>query len=551
MSTLPASDARPIISSSFAGFSPQNAAFTAALLSVLGTTAIWPTLLFLWSLWTTDALKSVGMIIPVVSLVLILRVWRSLGWEMNGTWWGAALLTVTIAVVRLREQSVLVFMISPQWSIYVPPPSLVVFAYASGAVLLFGGTRLYRAAWFPIALLWLVNPVPHIFNVYVDLPLQRVSAHVARAFAMALGQPLSPDQMRLMFTPQFGMFIAPGCNGIRGAVTMGLIALVAGYVYRFRLRAHAAVVAAAVLLGYLFNFVRLCLLVLYYLVALRIPWLQNKAKLGDYIIGACLFFVATALLFSVIRRLGESSAELRPPLQPAPRDLLQTSSAAGPLSFRFAAMILFVVIGCVRLSGALVHNRAAVVADADQNALGRFPANLGSFTLSRSWNEYLPGGPLIFHWADYAPADGGAHVAIGLSPVLGSHDTLICHSARGEDPIWHGQLTIPTAVAPINFSGSFFNNGATQYLEASTLCNGSACGESSSDRTHFGFVYSRPDPSALVSQDPERPIPILLRAETIDTTLPADVARKRLSDSVRSFLASASLEQLTQPYRRH
>src|SRR6202453_4574915 len=137
----------------------------------------------------------------------------------------------------------------------MPPHSLVAFAYGAGVVLLFGGPRLFRAALFPLVLLWFVNPIPHIFNVYVDLPLQRASAHVARGFAMALGQPLSPDKLRLMFTPDFGMFIAPGCNGIRGAVTMGLIALVAGYLYRFRWRAHAAVVLRAVLLGYGFHFV--------------------------------------------------------------------------------------------------------------------------------------------------------------------------------------------------------------------------------------------------------------------------------------------------------
>ena len=49
---------------------------------------------------------------------------------------------------------------SPQWSIYVPPHSLVVFAYGAGVVLLFGGTRLFRAALFPLVLLWFVNPIP-------------------------------------------------------------------------------------------------------------------------------------------------------------------------------------------------------------------------------------------------------------------------------------------------------------------------------------------------------------------------------------------------------
>ena len=55
-----------------------------------------------------------------------------------------------------------------------------------------------------------VIPVPHVFSSAVDLPLQHASATVARAFAHALGQPLTQDKLRLMFTPDFGMFIAPG-----------------------------------------------------------------------------------------------------------------------------------------------------------------------------------------------------------------------------------------------------------------------------------------------------------------------------------------------------
>jgi exosortase J len=543
MSTLPATNARAIHSSSIARARPQTIASLAILLSVAGVTAIWSTVLALWNLWATDGLKSVGMVIPVVGLVLILRAWRTLGWEMNGTWWGAALLALTIVVVRLREQSVLVFMITPHWSIYIPPHSLVVVSYASGAVLLFGGTALYRAAWFPIWLLWLVNPVPHIFNVFVDLPLQHISAYVARHFAMALGQPLSPDQMRLMFTPEFGMFIAPGCNGIRGAVTMGLIALIAGYVCRFRFWTHVSVVAGAVLLGYVFNLARLCLLVLYYLVALHFPWLQNKATLGDYVIGACIFFLASCILFAMIRSLSTHTRSAR-------ALTVQTTKTSGSLNLRFAVMFVFVGFGCVRLTHAIGQSASIAIPGTDENALKNFPSRLGTYTLSRSWNEYFPGGPVIFRWADYAPADDGPHVAIGLSPVMGSHDTLICHSARGEDPLWHGQMTAPTADGTIAFSGSFFNNGVTQYLEASTLCNGSRCGEFSNDVMQMGFIYSRPEPSALISQDPERPIPILVRAEIVDSSLPDDLARQRLSDSVRSFLGSVSLATLTQPYRR-
>ena len=85
-----------------------------------------------------------------------------------------------------------------------------------------------------MVLTWFVNPVPHFFTLHIDLPLQHASSLIARGFAHALGQKFTPDQLRLMFTPDFGMFIAPGCNGIRGAITMGFIALIAGYLYKFK-----------------------------------------------------------------------------------------------------------------------------------------------------------------------------------------------------------------------------------------------------------------------------------------------------------------------------
>jgi exosortase J len=552
MSTFPAAaEVSPLPDAGAAGLSVPRAAAMAAVLAVLGLSTIWSTVMALWSLWMTDALKSIGMFIPLVSFVLVLRVWRSLGWEMEGSWWGLVLLTVTAVTVHVRDQSIMILVLSPQWSIYVPPHSLVFFAYGAGVVLLFGGTRLFRAALFPLILLWFVNPIPHIFNVFVDLPLQRASAHVARAFAIALGQPLSPDQLRLMFTPEFGMFIAPGCNGIRGAVTMGFIALIAGYVYRFRWHAHAAVVAGAVLLGYVFNFVRLCILVLYYLVALHFTWLQDRAEMGDYIIGACLFLFGTFLLFYVVRRLSESSGDIKPPAITPPT--LARSSTARFFHLKFVAMLVLVLFSCYGVARAyvLTHSESYTAErKTDQNALGQFPAHIGSYTLSRSWNENLFTGPLLFHWAQYVPDGGGPPISLGVSPSMGSHDTLICHSARGEDPLWRDQLTLPTVRnAAVSFSGSFFNDGATQYLEATTICNGVSCGEYSSDRTHFGLVYSKPTTQALFSQDPQRPIPILIKAETIDTTLPAEVARQQMIAAVRTFVASVDLDGLTQPYR--
>ena len=532
-------------------FSPPLAAGFVAILAILGVASIWSSSVMLWALWTTDALKSIGMVIPVVSFLLILRVWRSLGWEMDGTWWGFALLLATAILVKMREQSVMVLVLGPEWNLYIPPPSVVVFAYGVGLVLLSGGRRLFRASLFPLILLLFVNPVPHLFNVYVDLPLQRASAHVARGFAMALGQPLSPDKLRLMFTPEFGMFIAPGCNGIRGAVTMGLIALVAGYLYRFRWRAHTLVVLGAILLGYLFNFVRLCVLVLFYLVALHFPWLQDRAENADYLIGAGLFFIAVYLLYMVIQHLGSKPGDEAGGVLVLPQVEPEAPVVGGSFYLRAAALALLTAISLTTVVRGMLAPGPSAELRADETALGQFPQTVGKYTLIRRWNENLLTGALLFHWAEYAPEDSGTHIQIGVSPLMGSHDTLICHSARGEDPIWHGQESFQTAGdGAIPFSSSFYNDGATQYLEATTLCNGVNSGEYSSPAGHFGFVYSRPHPETLLSQNAQRPIPILLKAETIDTTLQPDLARRELSRDVASFLSGMTLNSMTKPYRR-
>jgi exosortase J len=561
-----------------AGLQRAHAAAMAVALSAVGVFAIFSTAMFLWALWTNDPLKSIGGFVPVVSLALILRVWRSLGWEMDGRWWGLGILAATVAMVHLRDVAILEFILSPSWAIFLPPHSLVALLYAAGAVLLFGGMRLLRAAVFPVGLMWFVNPVPNFFTLHIDLPLQHISATIARGFAQGLGQKLSPDQLKLMFTPEFGMFIAPGCNGIRGAITMGFIALIAGYLYKFRPRTMAAVVVGAVLLGYVFNLVRLCFLVVFYIVAVHVRWLQSRAEMGDYVIGACLFFAATAMLFSLIQRLNPGGGLRLPKLAPPPEAVAE-ELAPGSFLPRWIGFAVLVAVGSVSYARALVaaRDRPVVAASGAASGAVRFPERVGDYRLERTWSEYLPGGGLIFYWADYMPGrgaipgrgavsgegaaeghtpDGGdaadgntGVVSVGISPVLGAHDTLLCHAARGEDWLWHGDMAEATAGGAVNFSGSFFNDGATQYLEATTVCMGESCGQYSTNRTHFGFVYSRPDTRTVLGQSPRRPIPVLLRTETLNTAAAADAARAELAGNLTKFLAGADLAEFTKPYR--
>jgi exosortase J len=500
--------------------------------AVLGLVTTIPCLRALWQAWTTDALKSVGIFVLPACLVLILRAWRSIGWTSTGSWWGLVLILANAALGWIQLHSVLLLVFSPRWTTVLPPMSLPLVLYGAGVALLMGGTRLFRAAVFPICALWLANPVPRAFSLVVDLPLQTVSAHVARSFAMHLGQPLTPDHLRLMFTPEFGMFIAPGCNGIRGAVTMGLIALFAGYIFRFRWYSNAALAAGAVLLGYAFNLLRLCTLVLYYIVALHFPWLQNKAETADYILGAALFLCASFLLFTAIHRLRETT-------QPAESAVAHEA----PMEFGYGRAVALALAACFMVAAlaSTANSQPILLRTAEQ----RFPQTIGKYTLVRTWRESTDTGVEIYQWAEYAPASGNP-VAIGISPVLSWHDPLICHTLRGDHPVWQGPLEVRTSSAPVSFNTALYADGVTDVLDASTQCSGGACNEFATARTHFGLIYTRVNRESLLRRSAHS-LPLIVRAELPSSGAATEAKRAELTGAISSFVGSADLAELTRP----
>src|SRR5436305_15060740 len=102
MSTFPAAaEVSPLPGAGAAGFNVPRSAVLAGLLAVLGLSTIWSSMHSLWAMRSTDALKSIGMFVPLVSLVLIARLWRSLAWQVDGTWWGLAILVATAVVVQM------------------------------------------------------------------------------------------------------------------------------------------------------------------------------------------------------------------------------------------------------------------------------------------------------------------------------------------------------------------------------------------------------------------------------------------------------------------
>ena len=512
----------------------------ACVCAVAGVFAFWGTARWLLTIWRTDDLKSIGLVVPFVCFGLILRAWRAVGWETEGNWWGLAVLAGTALAVFLRDQTMLVLTVHKGWLVQLPPVPLLAILYALGMVLLFGGVRLLRAAWFPVLFMGAVLPVPETFSRVVDLPLQHASATVARGFAHLLGEKLTPDNLRLMFTPDFGMFIAPGCNGIRGAVTLGMAAVVIAYVYQFRWHVFAPVVAGAVLLGYLFNFLRLCLLVVYYKIALPYPWLQDRAKGADYVIGGCLFVAALYLFFALADRLKRKPDESLPVAVVSP---VAADRPALPVLLRVAAVLaLALVFG---LDDVHAQHEAGV-----QNAvIPAMPGELGGWKLVRSYQDTLATGVVVYQWGDYQSADGAKTVSVGVSPELDMHDVEVCHIARGEDPVWHDRLTASTPGGDVSFVAAGYNNGQVQTVEASTLCDAGGCREFTNSNDNMTFVYAHPRRVVPMGADAGRPVPMLLKVTSPDVAARPEIAEAAMAAELREFLRGADLRGLARRFR--
>jgi exosortase J len=529
---------------------PSAVIALATLCAAAGLLTIYGSVLQLLGIWLTDDLKSMGMVVPFVSFLLILRAWRSIGWQTADTpssWWGFALLAGSAALMFLRDQMLLIVTVDKDWLLQLPPLPLVAVLYGAGMVLLLGGTRLLKAAWFPVLFLWAVIPVPQTFSRRIDLPLQHASASVARAWAHLLGQPLTQDKLRLMFTPEFGMFIAPGCNGIRGAITLGLAAIVVGYLYRFRWFVYAPVVVGAILLGYVFNFLRLCLLVVYYKLALPSYWMQHHARNADFVIGGLLFLCALAIFFTAADKLRHHPEDVLPEPSTEPS---QPARSLQPYLLRVAAVLLLATVFGL---DARYQRHLNTAAQTQQAAIPKLPARIGNFTLTRTWNDTMMTGVIVYIWGEYAtpdiaPGQPGPHVSLGISPDLGVHDAEVCHIARGEDPTWHGQITAPSAGGEVELTAATYNDGVTQKLEASTVCDAGECRQYSQTSRHVTLVYARPHRNVPLLANETRAVPVLIKVESLDTLATAEQVRPQLEATLQAFLKSADLAGLASAY---
>jgi len=512
-----------------------------ALLTAAGCLGIYREISELWTFWTTDPLRSIGMLIPPWSIVLTLRVWRRHGWEMRGTWWGLPVIGLAFLLSVLREKMLLVGLAGPVGISFLPV-SLPVYVYGSGVVLFFAGARVWRKAWFPLGLLLLSQPVPILSSQLVDIPLQHLSARVARDFATLIGFAPTTPQLRLMFSPDFGMFIAPGCDGIRGAVTMGYVALLLGYLKRVSAPLWAAYVSGAVLLGYLFNFIRLCGLVLYYRIALGHPALEGVAKQADYAIGSCLFLTAVLLFLWLARRKGKDE----PPGGPAQLENLRESWNGW---MKCAAFAMLLVAALSVFASPLRNSPRTTLTPASLAA--RMPKQVGEFTLTRTWYEQQSGAIVMEAGAYAAPGSDEIILGVSVAPNFNLHNANACWLARGLDPDLLESRKYRTGNGDsVALDTGFYSDGITDSVVVNAFCGPLSCSQvrrtTSSGR--IGFFVLGPQLYELAGSR-VRLVSIMVRIDKLHSMAQKQANYDLLSAEAQRFISGLNLLSLSRDYQ--
>lgn len=512
-----------------------------ALLSAIGFVGLYPTLAALWVLWTTDPLRSIGMLLLPVSLVLILRVWKQSAWELQGTWWG--LVPVALALgwnlfIARNVEAHLTFRLT----ISLLPTSLSPYLYGNGIVLLFAGKRVWRKAWFPLLLLLLLNPIPTTFISLIDLRLQHIAAHAARAFAIMIGFAPTTPQLLLMFSPKFGMFIAPGCDGVRGAVTMGYIALIAGYIKRLSPARWTLYTMGAVLLGYVLNFVRLCLLVVYYRVAMGHSSMENVARNADYVIGACLWLFASFLFFMLFletkggNRLGTAS--------------IRSEKLSGEMSPTVRRGLVFAVMLAIPVAlgvRALADQTGKTSKSTDFGA--RMPARIGNYLLTRTWKEQLDGITMMVDGA-YSKAGVPGEIVLGMWVAGSAHDSNDCWRARDQTP----QITTTPVFTSANgrtvaFDSGFFSDGITDSALWNARCTTTGCLQVNDlGNSQLGLRLFRPGAGKGFSET-GHPVSVLIKIEREHRAETSQATYGELTEQLRDFVSGLDFSQLSQRFQ--
>ena len=312
-------------------------------LSVLFLVALWFGLCRqLSSEWSVNEQYNFGWFVPFFALYIFWLRWQDrpqIGIRKRQTI--ATLLAIPALLlllpVRLFEIS------NPEWRPLAWIHAAAVVTLTLLLIWYAGGRAWLRHFVFPVAFIFVAVPWPTLVETPIIQGLMRVVAHVAAETAMLLGIPAQVEG-NLIRVSNGLVGVNEACSGIRSLQTSLMIGLLFGELKRLSVLRRVLLIAGAVAIALVANFVRAVFLV-GVVATENISEVSRWHNIAGYTIIALVFFGTIGLAYLLGRKkatvaAGVPPAESRPP-QPT-RLPLQL-----PISYVAAALcwLLFVEIG--------------------------------------------------------------------------------------------------------------------------------------------------------------------------------------------------------------
>jgi len=251
--------------------------------------------------WSVNEQYNFGWFVPFFALYLFWLRWedaprteiRNPKSEIRKGQTIAALLAIPALLLLLPVR--LFEIANPEWRLVAWAHAVAVVTLTLLLIWCAGGEAWLRHFAFPVAFIFVAVPWPTSLETPVIHGLMRVVARVAAETAMLLGTPAQVEG-NLIRVPNGLVGVNEACSGIRSLQTSLMIGLLFGELKRFSVLRRVALVACAVAIALLANFVRAVFLV-------RIAATENLSAVGrwhdiaGYSIVALVFIGTMALAY--------------------------------------------------------------------------------------------------------------------------------------------------------------------------------------------------------------------------------------------------------------
>jgi exosortase len=192
--------------------------------------------------WMDDPDMGHGFFVPLVAgYIAWLKRDEWLSAPASGNWAGMALVawgSVQLLVATLGAELFLA-------------RTALLFTIA-GAILLAGGTRIFRALLFPLFLLVFMVPIPAIIYTQITFPLQLLASRAAELALTLIGVPVFREG-NILELPSQRLSVVEACSGIRSLLSLTFLSLVYAYFFDRKVWMRWVLLIAAVPIAILAN----------------------------------------------------------------------------------------------------------------------------------------------------------------------------------------------------------------------------------------------------------------------------------------------------------